>query len=102
MYFYSRINNIGVSAGNLTGSPLGDALFLDPTMEVYAQDEDHVNGYTADIRSKYGDPVRDQLTGQVLQIPENFNEITNPLGRMSAQPGRQSHCQPDGRTRYLG
>ena len=50
-----------------------------PTMEVYAQDDDHVNGYTADIRSKYGDPVRDQLTGQVLQIPENFNEITNPL-----------------------
>lgn len=88
---YSRINNIGVSAGNLTGSPLGDALFLDPTMEVYAQDEDHVNGYTADIRSKYGDPVRDQLTGQVLQIPENFNEITNPLGRMSAQPGRKNN-----------
>lgn len=88
---YSRINNIGVSAGNLTGSPLGDALFLDPTMEVYAQDEDHVNGYTADIRSKYGAPVRDQLTGQVLQIPENFNEITNPLGRMSAQPGRKNN-----------
>lgn len=84
---YSRINSIGVNAGNLTGSPLGDALFMDPTMEVYALDEEHVNGYTADIRNKYGDPVRDMLTGQVLQIPENFNEITNPLGRMSAQPG---------------
>ena len=89
-----RKMTVGVNmsySGNLTGSPLGDALFLDPTMEVYAQDEDHVNGYTADIRSKYGDPVRDQLTGQVLQIPENFNEITNPLGRMSAQPGRKNN-----------
>ena len=76
-------------------------------MEVYAQDEDHENGYTADIRSKYGDPVRDQLTGQVLQIPENFNEITNPAGphvrtARKKKQFRQSHCQPDGRTRYLG
>lgn len=31
---YSRVNSVGVSAGSLTGSPLGDAVFMDPTIPV--------------------------------------------------------------------
>lgn len=86
---YSRINNIGVNAGSLTGSPLGDALFMDPTMSVYADSEDQLQPYD---RDKYGDPVYDQLTGKLLSMPnDNFNEISNPLGRMSAQPGTKNN-----------
>jgi len=86
---YSRINNIGVNAGSLTGSPLGDALFMDPTMPVYADSEDQLQPYD---RDKYGDPVYDQLTGKLLSMPnDNFNEISNPLGRMSAQPGTKNN-----------
>lgn len=86
---YSRINNIGVNAGSLTGSPLGDALFMDPTMPVYADSEDQLQPYN---RDKYGDPVYDQLTGKLLSMPnDNFNEISNPLGRMSAQPGTKNN-----------
>ena len=32
---YSRINSRGINAGNLTGSALADALFMDPNMDVY-------------------------------------------------------------------
>lgn len=86
---YSRINSIGVTAGSLTGSPLGDALFMDPTMPVYADSEDQLQAYD---RNKYGDPVCDQLTGKLLSMPnDNFNELSNPLGRMSAQPGSKSN-----------
>lgn len=86
---YSRINSIGVNAGSLTGSPLGDALFMDPTMPVYADSEDQLQAYD---RNKYGDPVYDQLTGKLLSMPsDNFNELSNPLGRMSAQPGTKNN-----------
>lgn len=84
---YTRVNNIGVTAGNLTGSPLGDALFMDPTMSIYDDNESLIQNYD---RTKYGEPVRDQLTGRVLSMPgQDFNELANPLARMSAQPGEK-------------
>lgn len=78
---YSRVNSVGVTAGSLTGSPLGDALFMDPTMSVYANDEDELQNYD---RKVYGDPIYDKHTGQLLAMPSSdFNEISNPLGRLS-------------------
>lgn len=78
---YSRVNSVGVTAGSLTGSPLGDALFMDPTMSVYANDEDELQNYD---RKVYGDPIYDKRTGQLLAMPSSdFNEISNPLGRLS-------------------
>lgn len=86
---YSRINNIGVTAGSLTGSPLGDALFMDPTMSVYADSEDQLQNYD---HNTYGDPIHDQLTGKLLAMPsDKFNELANPLARLSAQPGRKNN-----------
>lgn len=86
---YSRVNSIGVTAGNLTGSPLGDALFMDPTMSVYAEDESQLQSYD---RTKYGEPIYDQLTGQLLSMPSaDFNELANPLARISAQPGEKNN-----------
>lgn len=90
---YSRVNNIGVNAGNLTGSPLGDALFMDPTMPVYADDESQLQNYD---REKYGDPIYDQLTGKLLSMPsQDFNELANPLARISAQPGEKKQFGQD-------
>lgn len=78
---YSRINSVGVAAGNLTGSPLGDALFMDPTMPIYANDESELQSYD---RNVYGDPVYDKVTGQLLSMPStDFNELANPLARLS-------------------
>lgn len=78
---YSRINNIGVTAGSLTGSPLGNALFMDPTLPVYANSEDELQNYD---HTKYGEPIHDQLTGKLLSMPSNaFNELSNPLALLS-------------------
>lgn len=78
---YSRINSVGVAAGSLTGSPLGDALFMDPTMPIYANDESELQSYD---RNVYGDPVYDKVTGQLLSMPSaDFNELANPLARLS-------------------
>lgn len=86
---YARVNSIGVTAGSLTGSPLGDALFLDPTMPVYAQSEAELQNYD---RSLYGAPIYDQLTGQLLSMPsDSFNELANPLARISSQPGTKNN-----------
>lgn len=86
---YSRINNIGVTAGSLTGSPLGDALLMDPTVPVYADSEDQLQNWD---RSVYGEPIVDQLTGKLLAMPSSdLNEISNPLGRISAQPGTKNN-----------
>lgn len=86
---YSRINNIGVTAGSLTGSPLGDALLMDPTVPVYADSEDQLQSWD---RSVYGEPVVDQLTGKLLGMPSSdLNEIANPLARISAEPGTKNN-----------
>ncbi|MGN0310538.1 MAG: SusC/RagA family TonB-linked outer membrane protein, partial [Bacteroides sp.] len=86
---YSRINSIGVTAGSLTGSPLGDALLMDPTLSVYADSEDQLQSWD---RSLYGEPVVDQLTGKLLAMPSSdFNELANPLARISAQPGTKNN-----------
>ena len=50
---YSRVNSRGVNVGSLTGSPLGDALFLDPNMKVFAESESELQNY----ESKYGKPI---------------------------------------------
>ena len=78
---YSRVNSVGVTAGSLTGSPLGDALFMDPTMSVYAKDESKLQNYD---RNTYGDPIYDKRSGQLLSMPSSdFNELANPLARLS-------------------
>lgn len=89
---YSRIHSRGITAGSLTGSVLGDALFMDPTMKVYAEkidehtkklvpDESQLQPYD---RNTYGEPVYDKLTGKLLAMPsKDFNELSNPLARLS-------------------
>ncbi|WP_291595570.1 SusC/RagA family TonB-linked outer membrane protein [Bacteroides sp.] len=78
---YSRVNSVGVTAGSLTGSPLGDALFMDPTMSIYAKDESELQNYD---RNTYGDPIYDKRSGQLLSMPSSdFNELANPLARLS-------------------
>lgn len=78
---YSRINSRGITAGNLTGSALADALFLDPTMQVYDPDGTTIQNYD---HSVYGEPVVDKITGQLLAMPSaDFNETANPLARLS-------------------
>lgn len=78
---YSRVNSVGVTAGSLTGSPLGDTLFMDPTMSVYAKDESELQNYD---RNTYGDPIYDKRSGQLLSMPSgDFNELANPLARLS-------------------
>ena len=86
---YSRINSIGVTAGSLTGSPLGNALLMDPTMPVYVESEDQLQSWDHDV---YGEPIRDPKTGKLFSMPSpDFNELVNPLARMVAQPGTKNN-----------
>ena len=86
---YSRINSIGVTAGSLTGSPLGDALLMDPTMPVYFESEDQLQDWD---RNTYGEPIYDPKTGKLFSMPSSkFNELANPLARMVAQPGTKNN-----------
>ena len=72
---YSRINSIGVTAGSLTGSPLGDALLMDPTMPVYVESEDQLQSWDHDV---YGEPIRDPKTGKLFSMPSpDFNELVD-------------------------
>ncbi len=83
---YSRVNNRGIDAGNLTGSALGDALFMDPTMAIYAESEEDLkkiagSNYSA---AENGSFIRDKVSGQLLNVPSpDFNELANPLARLS-------------------
>lgn len=86
---YSRINSIGVTAGSLTGSPLGNAMFMDPTMEVYAEEGTDYSGRYD--QAKYGEPIRDKRTGRLLTIPSgDLNELANPLADLSL-PGAKNN-----------
>lgn len=86
---YTRIKNTSVETNNLTESALGNAMFLSPLMDVYAADEDALIAANAQNISQYGNLVRDQKNGKLLNIPsKDFNEITNPLGYLSL-PGEQ-------------
>ncbi len=80
---YSRIKSRGVEVNSLTGSPLGNAMFLSPLIGVYAEDETAL----ADLYAHYGDrykPVRNEKNGKLYAIPgADFNEITNPLADLS-------------------
>lgn len=90
---YSRINSRGITAGSLTGSPLGDALFMDPTIPVYAESEEDlldIAGSNYDP-NKYGDFIYDKVTGKLLNLPSpDFNEIGNPLARLSLPVGKNN------------
>lgn len=57
---YSRINSRGINAGNLTGSALADALFMDPTMDVYADSEDELRAIAG---SNYNPDEMGSLSG---------------------------------------
>ena len=88
---YSRINNTNIETNNLTGSALGNAMFLSPLMSVYAEDEQAlIDQYAEEIETKgYGSLVRDSKTGKLLNVPsKDFNEISNPLGYLSL-PGEK-------------
>lgn len=81
---YSRIKSRGIEANSLTGSALGNAMFLSPLMEVYAADEQALQQQYADEIKQYGDLVRDRKTGRLLSVSsKDFNEISNPLGYLS-------------------
>lgn len=81
---YSRIKNSGIEANSLTGSALGNAMFLSPLMGVYADDEEALYKQYADEIKQYGNLVRDKKNGRLVTIPgKDFNEISNPLGYLS-------------------
>lgn len=81
---YSRINNTTIETNSLTGSALGNAMFLSPLMSVYADDEAALYEQYATEIEQYGDLVRDKKTGRLLSVPsKDFNEISNPLGYLS-------------------
>lgn len=86
---YSRIKNTSIETNSLTGSALGNAMFLSPLMDVYADNEaDLIKEHNIDTQ-KYGDPIRDAKTGKLLNIPnKDFNEISNPLAYLSL-PGEK-------------
>lgn len=85
---YSRIKNSGVEANSVTGSPLGNAMFMSPLIGVYAEDEAALQ----EMYGHYGDrykPLRDPKNGKLYSIPgTDFNEITNPLAELSL-PGEK-------------
>lgn len=84
---YSRVNSRGVNVGSLTGSPLGDALFLDPNMKVFAESESELQNY----ESKYGKPIYDKRSGKLLSMPtSDFNELGNPLADLSLPKTRNN------------
>lgn len=86
---YSRINNTTIEANSLTGSALGNAMFLSPMLDVYADDEHALRQQYAEEIKQYGDLVRDRKTGRLLTVPsKDFNEISNPLGYLSL-PGEK-------------
>jgi len=81
---YSRINNTNIETNSLTGSALGNAIFLSPLMGIYADDPANLEATYADQIKQYGPLVVDKVTGRLLSIPtQDFNEITNPLGYLS-------------------
>lgn len=81
---YSRIKSTSIEVNSLTGSALGNAMFLSPLMGVYAEDEDALYKQYASEIAQYGDLVRDAKTGRLLSVPgKDFNEISNPLAYLS-------------------
>lgn len=86
---YSRINNTSIETNSLTGSALGNAIFLSPLMDVYADSEaDLIKEHNIDTNT-YGSLIRDAKTGRLLNIPsKDFNEISNPLAYLSL-PGEK-------------
>ena len=88
---YSRIKNTGIETNSLTGSALGNAMFLSPLDGVYADDEAAMYKQYADEIKQYGDLVRDKKSGRLVTIPsKDFNEISNPLGYLSL-PGETNN-----------
>ncbi len=86
---YSRIKNTNIAANSLTGSALGNAMFLSPLMDVYATSEEQlIKDHNIDTKL-YGNPIRDAKNGKLLNIPDqDFNEISNPLAYLSL-PGER-------------
>lgn len=88
---YSRIKNTGIETNSLTGSALGNAMFLSPLDGVYADDEAAMYKQYAEEIKQYGDLVRDKKSGRLVTIPsKDFNEISNPLGYLSL-PGETNN-----------
>ncbi|MFV0583992.1 MAG: SusC/RagA family TonB-linked outer membrane protein, partial [Parabacteroides gordonii] len=88
---YSRIKSTGIETNSLTGSALGNAMFLSPLDGVYADDEAAMYKQYAEEIKQYGDLVRDKKSGRLVTIPsKDFNEISNPLGYLSL-PGETNN-----------
>ena len=74
---YSRIKNTGIETNSLTGSALGNAMFLSPLDGVYADDEAAMYKQYAEEIKQYGDlvtrldifPCREKQTTQISSLP---------------------------------
>jgi len=86
---YSRIKNTSIETNSLTGSALGNAIFLSPLMDVYANSEADLIAEHGIDTNTYGNLIRDAKNGRLLNIPDQtFNEISNPLAYLSL-PGEK-------------
>ena len=87
---YSRIKNTSIETNSLTGSAVGNAMFLTPLMSVYPSSEEDLIKRTANDVAKYGPLVADG-NGRLYNVPaSDFNEISNPLAYLSL-PGTKNN-----------
>lgn len=87
---YSRIKNTSIETNSLTGSAVGNAMFLTPLMSVYPSNEEDLIKRTANDVAKYG-PLMTDGNGRLYNVPtSDFNEISNPLAYLSL-PGTKNN-----------
>ena len=78
---YSRTSSTGIAENSAFYSPLGSALLMDPTMPVYAKDQQAV-------LTKYPTAVTDK-NGRVYSVPDiTMNEIINPVASLELPGGK--------------
>ena len=79
---YSRINSIGVTAGSLTGSPLGDALLMDPT-HLRPEDGQAVLHAEHELQ-RAGQPAGTHggTTGNVEQLRQDYRQLHSRTGHL--------------------
>ena len=84
---YSRIKSHSIETNNLTGSALGNAMFLPPLMSVYPTVSDEEFIKSMEGRATADELIYDKKSGRLLNVPSTeFNEISNPFAYLST-PG---------------
>lgn len=74
---YSRIKSVGIEANSEYGSVLGSAVAFNPTLPVYANDEQ-----AKQLTERYPHAVRDN-DGRLFTLPpEGFQELANPVAML--------------------